>query len=121
MKKLKEKFQKLIPKNRLFELDIPLIGLTGSISTGKSTAANFFNEKGFPIICADTLVKKIYSQSSSVSFIKTLSKDAITKKNQIDFKILRKLFFKKKLLISLFLYPVAIMKSLLCRMKILLQ
>ncbi len=93
MKKLKEKFQRLSPKNRLFELDIPLIGLTGSISTGKSTAANFFNEKGFPIICADTLVKKIYSQSSSVSFIKTLSKDAITKNNQIDFKILRKLFF----------------------------
>ena len=70
MKEIKPEFRRLNPKDRLFELSVPLIGLTGSIATGKSSASKFFNNIGCPIICADTLVKTIYSLTSSVSFIK---------------------------------------------------
>ena len=93
MKRLKREFHKLKQQDRLFELSVPLIGLTGSIATGKSAASTFFNVRGCSIVCADTLVKTIYSKPSSVSFIKTLSPNAITEDNKIDFKILRKLFF----------------------------
>ena len=96
MKEIKPEFRRLNPKDRLFELSVPLIGLTGSIATGKSSASKFFNNIGCPIICADTLVKTIYSLTSSVSFIKSLSQDAITKDNKINFKTLRKLFFSSE-------------------------
>ena len=96
MKEIKPELHKLTPKDRLFELSVPLIGLTGSIATGKSVASKFFNNIGCPIICADALVKSIYSHPSSVSFIKTLSQDAVTKDNKIDFRILRKLFFSSE-------------------------
>ena len=69
MKEIKPELHKLTPKDRLFELSVPLIGLTGSIATGKSVASKFFNNIGCPIICADALVKSIYSHPSSVSFI----------------------------------------------------
>ena len=96
MKRLRGEFHKLNPQDRLFDLSVPLIGLTGSIATGKSAASAFFNDRGCPIVCADALVKKIYSKPSSLSFIKNLSPDVITENNQIDFKILRKLFFSSE-------------------------
>lgn len=47
-------------KQRLYNLTIPILGLTGGIGTGKSTASLILESAGFPVICADSLVKKIY-------------------------------------------------------------
>lgn len=47
-------------KQRLYDLTIPIYGLTGGIGTGKSTASLILERTGFPVICADSLVKKIY-------------------------------------------------------------
>ena len=96
MKGLKKEFHKLNPEDRLFGLSVPLIGLTGSIATGKSAASAFFGEMGCPIICADALVKTIYSKPSAISFIKTISQECVKNNNQIDFKALRKLFFSSE-------------------------
>lgn len=36
-----------------------ILGLTGGIATGKSTATNFFKEKGYSVICADKIAREI--------------------------------------------------------------
>jgi dephospho-CoA kinase len=38
------------------------IGITGGIGSGKSTAAGFFEERGYPVIYADPLAKKLMSE-----------------------------------------------------------
>ena len=93
MIKLKKEFHRLKSKDRLFKLEIPLIGLTGSVATGKSTASAFLQKIGCPIICADALVKKIYTKPSSLSFIKNISQEAISKDGKVNFPKLRKIFF----------------------------
>ena len=37
-----------------------LIGLTGGIASGKTTAANLFKEKGIPVIDSDSIVKMLW-------------------------------------------------------------
>ncbi len=93
--RLKENFVKLNQATRLYELSIPIIGLTGGVATGKSLATNLLKERGFHVICADTLVKKIYSFPSSFSFIQDNFSEVI-KEKKIDYKILREMFFSSK-------------------------
>ncbi|MCY4523151.1 MAG: dephospho-CoA kinase, partial [Halobacteriovoraceae bacterium] len=58
--KLKRKHVRLTPKERLYNLHNPLVGLSGGIAGGKSTVAEFFKEKNIKVICADVLVKRLY-------------------------------------------------------------
>lgn len=83
---------RLTEENRLYHCDVPIIGITGSIATGKSTVTEYLQNKNFKIIDADLLVKSIYKKSSTIDFIKSITPDAIHK-NEIDFKVLRKSFF----------------------------
>jgi len=93
--KLKDEYISLSKKNRLYHLDIPIVGLTGGVATGKSTVSSFFKKEGFNIINADTLVHSIYKEKESLDFIKKTFPAAIID-GTIDFKILRKLFFENK-------------------------
>ena len=93
--KLKDQFVKLSKKNRLYNLDFPIVALTGGISTGKSTVSSFFKKDGFNIINADSLVRSIYKKKTSLEFIKNNFPDVI-KNESIDFKSLRKVFFEDK-------------------------
>ena len=93
--RLKKKFTTLTKDTRLYGLEFPIIGLTGGIATGKSLASDYLSDRGYNVICADTLVKKIYSKKESISFIKKEFPESI--KNQfIDFKKLRSLFFSSE-------------------------
>lgn len=92
MKNLKKEFIKLEPQNRLYGLSKPIIGLTGGIATGKSSAAQILRNKGFDVIDADLLVKKIYAQDDTIRFIKDLCPEVI-ESEKIHFKKLRQLFF----------------------------
>lgn len=106
MHKLNKAQIKIQPKDRLYDLSIPIIGLTGSIATGKSTVSKFLTSKGVPLIDADYLVKEIYKTQECLDFIKNLCPESVTK-NEIDFKILRKFFFDSqdiKLKIENYLY-----------------
>lgn len=92
--------------SRLYDIDCPIIGLTGSIATGKSTVSKLFSQDGYPVIDADQLIRNIYSQEDTISFIQSL-KAQVVENNIINFKLLRSLFFNNKDLkekIEMYLY-----------------
>lgn len=92
---------------RLYHCPYPLIGLTGGISTGKSTAAQILREQGQHVICADQLIKEIYQEKATFDFIQNSFPQCIVDQ-KIDFKSLRKFVFShKESLAKLenFLYP----------------
>lgn len=86
---------KWITKNqntRLYQIPLPIIGLTGGIATGKSTVAEFLRTNNVPVIDADKLVKNIYQKKDTVEFIKNNFPEAV-ENNSIIFTRLRKLAF----------------------------
>jgi dephospho-CoA kinase len=95
-KKVNYSFKKSIsllsPDKRLYKLDCPIIGLTGGIATGKSTVADLFKNKGFPLINADILVKRVYQLPEVQEFIR-INWPSVFIGNDINFKLLRNLAF----------------------------
>lgn len=93
---IKQEFIKLNPDDRLHGCPVPVIGLTGGIGTGKSTVSNILEEKGYFIIDADLLVKKIYQKSSVQEFVQENWPEVINGE-KIDFKQLGKVVFADQL------------------------
>lgn len=117
--KLKSPLIKLTKSERLYELDIPIIGLTGGIACGKSTVANLFRDLSFLVIDADKLIHQIYQDQKTIEFIKDSAPQCI-KNNVVDFTSLREAFFNdsqlKESIVS-FLYkklPEYFKKALTC-------
>jgi dephospho-CoA kinase len=90
--KIKSKFNRLNDENRLYKLNVPVIGLTGGIASGKSTVTAILKQKGLPVIDADHLVKEIYTLPETLDFIKKNFPDVI-KDGGIQFPILRQKVF----------------------------
>lgn len=90
--KLKSEFIKLTKDKRLHKLDVPVIGLTGGIATGKSTVAQLLIDAGLPVINADHLVKAVYAQPDTIHFVRTNYPD-VMKGQEIDFRKLREKVF----------------------------
>lgn len=90
--KLNSKYCKLSPEQRLYNIDQPIIGLTGGIATGKSTASSIMKSMGASIIDADGLVKRIYQSDDTKKLVKELAPESIFN-SEIDFKKLRERFF----------------------------
>ncbi len=95
MKKLKSKFYKLKPQERLYQYDRPLVAITGGIATGKSTVTRILEQKGLKIIDADQLVKSIYSLQETRKYIQTEFPE-VWENNEINFIKLRALFFQNQ-------------------------
>lgn len=93
MKTLKPQFQRLTSETRLYQLPCPLIGLTGSIGTGKSTVTNYLKTLGLSVLCADQLIKLLYQEQATLALVKNLFPHCI-EGQQVDFKQLRLAFFK---------------------------
>lgn len=103
---LKQAYCKLDKDQRFYQLERPLIGITGGIATGKSSCAKYLISLGYPLIDADSLVKKIYSTQETFEFIQNLNPD-FTQDNAIDFKKLRKAVFSNselKIKIETYIY-----------------
>lgn len=109
--KLKASFITKTKDNRLHQLSIPVIGLTGGIASGKSSAAALFRQQQMAVIDADSLIKKIYSKDETKKFVQGLCPQALSDSPQglvIDFKKLRQFFFstpKAQTEIENYLYP----------------
>ena len=74
------------------------IGITGSISSGKSTVSNLFLKNRNSIFSADKVVKDLYNSND---FKKKISKKFKIRKDQIKKEIKKKLLTKKITLKSL--------------------
>ncbi len=83
---------------RFWGFDMIFIGLTGSISTGKSTVAKMFKEKGCYIIDADTIAHGVYKKGKNAynKIIQTFGKEILDKNGNIDRKKLGSLVLKDK-------------------------
>ena len=92
MKKLKSNWIKKDSNSRIYNIPVPIIGLTGGIATGKSTVANLLRNKNIPVIDADQLVKNIYQQPSTIAFIRSQFPESMTDQ-KINFKKLREIAF----------------------------
>jgi len=98
---LKEKWVTKNQNTRLYQIPVPIVGLTGGIASGKSTIADLFRKNNIPVIDADKLVKHIYQNEITINFIKSNFPQAV-ENNSIVFSRLRELAFtnpqvKKKL------------------------
>lgn len=93
MKSLKEKLVRLTPRERLYQVKVPIIGLTGGIGTGKSSVASILKEYGLLVLCADTLVKRAYQANDIKNFVRLHYPEAISSSGTVDFPLLRSLFF----------------------------
>ena len=106
MKNLKAKWITKNPKSRLYQIPVPIIGLTGGIGTGKSTVAQILHEKNIPIIDADKLVKNIYQKPETLDFI-AKNFPSVIENQSINFNKLREIVFansQSKKLIEDFIY-----------------
>lgn len=74
--------------DRLYQIPVPIVALTGGIACGKTTVAKLFQKNHIPLISADELVKEIYQEPEAQEFIKTQVPAAIVQE-KINFAILR--------------------------------
>lgn len=105
--RLKEKYHRLTPKQRIYNLNQPIVGLSGGIASGKSSASKILKELGWNVICADELVKEIYKEEETLAFIQKNFKESF-KNGKINFKTLRELTFssqKNRLKLENYIHP----------------
>jgi dephospho-CoA kinase len=87
-----------------------IVGLTGGIGSGKSSAANFFIELGIDVIDADQVSKNILDSNKEAKnkFIDSFGKEFLDANNNIDRSLLRSKIFKdehKKSLLESIIHP----------------
>ena len=72
-----------------------LIGLTGGIASGKSTVSNILSQKGFCIIDADKIAKRVVEKGKGAYFkiINYFGKDILFENGDINRKALGKVIF----------------------------
>lgn len=77
---------------------VKIIGLTGQSGAGKSTAAQVFEQNGFAVINADSLVKKVYEQNEYClgAVAARFGNDIITPDGTLNRKLLAKRAFSSE-------------------------
>ena len=75
-----------------------IIGITGSIGTGKSTVSNLIKAEGYPIIDTDSIVHDIYKKDLGLikKLVKEFGDGILTKTKDIDRKKLGEIVFGDK-------------------------
>lgn len=93
--KLKTKYRLHSSDQRLYQIRVPVIGLTGGIASGKSTVSRMLEARGFAVINADHLVKDVYATQEALDFISKKHSD-VMQDGKIMFPLLREKVFKDK-------------------------
>ncbi len=71
------------------------IGLTGGVAAGKSTATNFFTDKGITVVDADIISRhlQLRGEEGYEKIVKKFSDDILDSNGEIDRKKIRKIAF----------------------------
>lgn len=100
MFKLNSTHIRLEQSQRLYRCSVPIIAITGSIATGKSSVSKILKKLDHAVIDADKLIKEIYKKSEMIELIATHCPKAYVN-GEIEFKTLRDHFFNDENLKSL--------------------
>lgn len=75
-----------------------LIGLTGGISTGKSTVSKMIIEKGYSLIDADKIAREVVEvdKSAYMEIVEEFGEDILSQDKTIDRKALGRIIFNNK-------------------------
>jgi len=92
---LKREYIRLNNTNRLYDLDIPIVGLTGGMASGKSSISTMLKNLSFVVLNADQLIKTVYRLPHIIEFLNIQAPKAMTN-GKINFVTLRKMFFSQK-------------------------
>lgn len=85
-----------------------IIGITGSIGTGKSTVTKYLLEKGYQVLDADKLAKEELEKDDVISEIVLYFGEAVLKNGKINREYLGKLIFndqKKREILNSIIHP----------------
>ena len=96
-----------------------IIGLTGSIASGKSTVANFLKKRGYPVVDADEIARLVVEPGSPVlkEIESVFGADVIKEDGSMDRAKMGKLIFddnKKRKQLNTIIHP-AIRKELIAQ------
>lgn len=86
----------IVKANSLSKNGKLIVGLTGTIGSGKTTALSFFSEFGALVISSDEIVKDILTQKRYCSIILKRYPQVADSSDKIDRKHLASLIFKDK-------------------------
>ncbi|MED3661961.1 dephospho-CoA kinase [Ureibacillus terrenus] len=94
-----------------------IIGLTGSIASGKSTVSKMLKEYGFPIVDADVVARQVVEPGSETlnKIAEAFGKEVLTETGELDRKKLGSIIFndeEKRQLLNSVIHP-AIRKEML--------
>jgi DNA-formamidopyrimidine glycosylase len=72
-----------------------VIGITGSIATGKSTVTHYLKKQGYQVIDADEIVKEAKMKKTSIykGLVKELGSTILNEKQEIDDAVLSKMIY----------------------------
>lgn len=86
-----------IPEHIIWKKPYFLIGLTGSMASGKSTASQYFREKGWKVMDADTIAKKTYKKSKIKKIlIEKFGKDIYHVNGEVNTKLVASMIFSDR-------------------------
>lgn len=90
---LLKNFKILDSEQRLHNIPVPIVAITGGIASGKSTIVNHLKQKDFGVISADELIKEIYQQAEVLAYVRETKPQAFKNTGELDFTILRTVTF----------------------------
>ena len=74
-----------------------ILGLTGSIGTGKSTASRYLQKRGIPVLDADQMVKNLYTDKNFCRELSVLfGENILNQQGYIDTLLFGRLVFENK-------------------------
>lgn len=75
-----------------------VLGLTGGIASGKTTATDFFSKKGIDVVDADEISRNLQKkgQAGYLEIVKRYGKDILGADDEIDRKKLREIAFSQE-------------------------
>jgi len=77
-----------------------VVGITGVIGSGKTTVSHYLKNAGYYVFDADSVVNRIYNESSFLERLIKIFPDAFTEEGNFDKGLLTKVVFDNKILLK---------------------